>query len=59
MNTYNTDLGADSIMDKDIVIYKGKRYKIIYKYHSGYYEIKRLDKNYIVELVHHSELDFV
>lgn len=39
-------------MTKEIVIYKGEPYKILYKYESGYYEIKALNKNYKVELVH-------
>jgi hypothetical protein len=45
-------------MTKKTVMYKGKQYIILYKYESGYYEIKELDVNYIVELVHKSDLEY-
>lgn len=38
------------------VRYKGKDYEIIYRYTSGYCEIKEIDSLYNVELVHITEL---
>jgi hypothetical protein len=45
-------------MTKETVMYKGTQYIILYKYESGYYEIKVLESsNYKVELVHKSDLE--
>ncbi|MGG3466855.1 hypothetical protein ABES02_04855 [Neobacillus pocheonensis] len=38
------------------VIYKDKKYEILYKYTSGYWEIKEIGSLYNIELVHSSEL---
>jgi hypothetical protein len=45
-------------MTKETVMYKGTQYIILYKYESGYYEIKELDSNYVVKLVHKSDLEY-
>jgi hypothetical protein len=41
------------------VMYKGKLYTVIFKYSSGYWEIKAQDGLYNVELVHESEVQKV
>ncbi|MGG3563889.1 hypothetical protein ABES03_20080 [Neobacillus rhizosphaerae] len=38
------------------VFYNGKRYVILYKYTSGYCEIKEVGSLYSIELVHITEL---
>lgn len=38
------------------VFYNGKKYEILYKYTSGYCEIKEIGSLYNIELVHSSEL---
>ncbi|MFP5114877.1 hypothetical protein ACSU64_21205 [Bacillaceae bacterium C204] len=40
----------------EYVLYNGKKYLIIYKYTSGFCEIKEVDSLYNIELVHTSEL---
>jgi hypothetical protein len=45
-------------MTNEIVIYKGEQYKVLYKYDSGYYEIRGLHSTYKVELVHKLDLQF-
>lgn len=50
--------GASILKQQEIVTYKEAKYTIMYKYESGYYEIKMLDKSYVVELVHKSELKY-
>ncbi len=39
------------------VFYNGKKYIILYKYTSGYCEIKEIGSFYNIELVHSSELE--
>lgn len=39
------------------VLYNGKKYVILYKYTSGYCEIKEIGSFYNIELVHSSELE--
>lgn len=45
-------------MTKETVMYKGTQYIILHKYESGFYEIKALESNYTVELVHKSDLEY-
>jgi hypothetical protein len=40
----------------EYVLYNGKKYLILYKYTSGFCEIKEVDSLYNIELVHTSEL---
>ncbi|WP_204317726.1 hypothetical protein [Neobacillus sedimentimangrovi] len=42
--------------DKSYVLYKGKKYVILYQYSSGFCEIKEVDSLYHVEFVHSTEL---
>ncbi|WP_156183169.1 hypothetical protein [Mesobacillus campisalis] len=46
-------------MSDEKVIYNGKLYTVIFKYSSGYWEIKAQDSLFIVELVHESEVQKV
>ncbi|MCM3584877.1 hypothetical protein M3182_03845 [Mesobacillus maritimus] len=43
-------------MDNEKVLYKGKRYTVIYKYSSGYWEIREEGNFNRIELVHQSEV---
>jgi hypothetical protein len=43
-------------MTSEKVVYKGKIYTVIYKYSSGYWEIREDGNLYQVELVHKSEV---
>jgi hypothetical protein len=45
-------------MTKELVIYKGEQYQVLYKYDSGYYEIRALISTYKVELVHQLDLQY-
>jgi hypothetical protein len=38
------------------VLYNGKKYTILYKYASGYYEIREVDSIHNIQLVHQSEV---
>jgi len=38
------------------VIYKGQLFTILFRYETGYYEIRELTNPFNVKLVHHSEL---
>lgn len=38
------------------VLYNGKRYVILFKYDSGFCEIKEVGSLYTIELVHENEL---
>jgi phage antirepressor YoqD-like protein len=46
----------EKVMFTERVIYKGKEYMVLKKYESGYCEIKELEDNHKIELVHISEL---
>jgi hypothetical protein len=48
--------GGDCMKDKSYVLYKGKKYVILYQYSSGFCEIKEVDSLYHVEFVHSTEL---
>jgi len=41
------------------VLYHGKRYLVIYKYTSGYWEIQEKDSRFTIQLVHQSEVQLV
>ncbi|WP_180960347.1 hypothetical protein [Neobacillus cucumis] len=43
-------------METEIVLYKGKVYFVIYKYSSGYWEIREKNSRFNVQLVHESEV---
>jgi hypothetical protein len=42
--------------NKGLVIYNGKQYEVLFKYSSGYCEIKEIGTLYKIELVHESEI---
>jgi hypothetical protein len=46
-------------MDQETVVYNGKLYFVIYKYRSGYWEIRQKDSQFNVELVHESEVQVI
>ncbi|TWE00997.1 hypothetical protein FB550_10649 [Neobacillus bataviensis] len=46
-------------MNKEIVRYDGKLFMVIYKYSSGYWEIREKDSKFNVQLVHESEVQAV
>ncbi|WP_190284722.1 hypothetical protein [Bacillus sp. S3] len=46
-------------MEIEEVIYDSKLYTVIYKYTSGYWEIREKDNKFHVELVHESEVQIV
>jgi hypothetical protein len=43
-------------MKLEEVLYQGKLYTVVYKYSSGYWEIRENKNKYNVELVHESEV---
>ncbi|MBU8918318.1 hypothetical protein BGM25_19950 [Bacillus sp. FJAT-29953] len=48
--------GGNRMDNNTPVIYNGKRYVILFKYTSGYCEIKEVGSLHHIELVHLSEL---
>ncbi|GLB60964.1 hypothetical protein NCCP133_30960 [Cytobacillus sp. NCCP-133] len=40
----------------DIIIYNNEKYHVLYVYESGYCEIKKLNNDKYIELIHRSEL---
>ncbi|MEH7116533.1 hypothetical protein V7128_03785 [Neobacillus vireti] len=46
-------------MNSECVLYDGKVFVVIYKYNSGYWEIRELDSQFNVQLVHESEVEVV
>lgn len=43
-------------MEMEQVRFEGKLYTVIYKYTSGYWEIKEMDNRFNIQLVHQSEV---
>ncbi|WP_157042266.1 hypothetical protein [Neobacillus jeddahensis] len=43
----------------EVVRYEGKLYTVIYKYTSGYWEIKEKENRFNIQLVHQSEVQQV
>lgn len=43
-------------MDTDEVLYEGKLFIVIYKYTSGYWEIREKENKFNIQLVHASEV---
>ena len=46
-------------MELEEVLYGGKLYTVIYKYTSGYWEIREKENKFHIELVHESEVQKV
>jgi len=46
-------------MSQETVVYNGKLYFVIYKYLSGYWEIRQKDNQFNVQLVHESEVQLI
>ena len=46
-------------MNTETVLYEGKLFIVIYKYSSGYWEIREKDSKFNVQLVHESEVQLV
>ena len=43
-------------MNREEVLYDGKRYLVIFRYTSGYLEIQEKDSRFTIQLVHRSEV---
>jgi hypothetical protein len=48
--------GWGMMENKGLVFYNGKQYEVLFKYSSGYCEIKEIGGLYKIELVHESEI---
>ncbi len=46
-------------MNAEEVLYEGKLYTVIYKYTSGYWEIREKENTFNIQLVHESEVQEV
>ncbi|MEH7011756.1 hypothetical protein V7087_13260 [Neobacillus niacini] len=46
-------------MNSEVVLYEGKLYMVIYKYSSGYWEIREKENRFNIQLVHESEVQKV
>ena len=46
-------------MNTENVLYDGKLFIVIYKYSSGYWEIREKDSKFNIQLVHESEVEIV
>jgi hypothetical protein len=46
-------------LNTELVLYEGKLFMVIYKYTSGYWEIREKDRKFNIQLVHESEVQAV